>query len=98
MEKQYKVIHPIRHDGKPHGRGAFITLSDEDGKRLQNFGHVEPVATKVSASVEASEPIDFESFTKKQLIEYGISMSLTLDERSSKAELIEAITAASAKV
>lgn len=51
---KFKVIHPIRHDGKPYNRGTVVDLAPKDAKRLQKFGHIEP-ANGAAASALAAD-------------------------------------------
>ena len=89
---KFEVIHPIRHDGKHHDRGASIELGTKDALPLVKAGVVKPVD---SVARPASDPIDFESFTKQQLVDYAqVKHGVTLSLSTAKSELVEAVIAA----
>lgn len=88
-----KVVHPIRHDGKPYGRGSVVDVSPKDAKRLQQLGHVE----LASGEADSAAAANLEQMTKAQLADFALATyNLTLDVTLAKAGLIEAINQAAA--
>ena len=90
---QHKVVHPIRHDGKPYGRGSVVDVSPKDAKRLQQLGHVEPA----NGETDSAPAANLEQMTKAQLVDFALATyDLTLDATLNKAGLIDAINQAAA--